>query len=342
VSLTLHVDGPRWQAHLAGYLGGHRGVVPVVKGNGYGLTRPLLADTVDRLGLPVLAVGTYDEVDSVRQGRYRGDVLVLTPWRPLEATERRRPWLIHTVSRLADLRALSGSGERVVVEVLTSMRRHGIAAHEVPEAISLLDGLRFEGWAMHLPLVGDTYAEARALARLVAGTATHDGDRLWVSHLTGDAAARLQEATRTEVRLRVGTRLWLGDRGALAARSTVLDAHEMERGQTAGYRQRRAHADGTLLVVSGGTAHGVALEAPAPMTGPRQRGAALAKGGLAATGRALSPFRVDGKQRWFFEPPHMQASLLWLPAGAAVPAIGDTVGLDVRFTTTLFDRVQIA
>ena len=85
MALTLHVDGPRWHAHLTGYLDGHRGVVPVIKGNGYGLTRPLLADTVDRLGRPVLAVGTYDEVDSVRQGRYRGDVLVLTPWRPFGA-----------------------------------------------------------------------------------------------------------------------------------------------------------------------------------------------------------------------------------------------------------------
>jgi hypothetical protein len=341
VPLTLHVEADRWHAHLAGYLARHRAVVPVVKGNGYGLTRPVLADTVERLGLPVLAVGTYDEVASVRQGRYRGDVLVMAPWRPEQAQDPRHSWLIHTVSRLPDLRALAGSGERVVVEVLTSMRRHGLAAAEVPEAIRLLDGLRFEGWAMHLPLVGDTFAEARALARVVAGTASHFGDRLWVSHLSGDDAARLAEATRTEVRLRVGTRLWLGDRGALTARATVLDAHRMERGQTAGHRQRRAPGDGTLLVVAGGTAHGVALEAPAPVTGPRQRGQALAKGGLAATGRALSPFRVAGKQRWFFEPPHAQASMIWVPAGVPVPEVGESVPLDVRFTTTAFDRVQL-
>jgi hypothetical protein len=341
VPLTLQVASERWHGHLAGYLARHRAVVPVVKGNGYGLTRPLLADTVHRLGLAVLAVGTYDEVASARQGSFRGDVLVLSPWRPDQAPAPGPPWLIHTVSRLADLRALAGSGERVVVEVLTSMRRHGITPSEVPEAIRLLDGLRFEGWAMHLPLVGDTLGEARGLARVVAGTASHFGDRLWVSHLSGEDAARLEEATRTEVRLRVGTRLWLGDRGALTARATVLDAHRMERGQTAGYRQRRAPSDGTLLVVSGGTAHGVALEAPAAMTGPRQRGAALAKGGLAATGRALSPFRVAGKQRWFFEPPHMQVSMLWLPAGVAAPAVGDAIPLDVRFTTTAFDRVEL-
>ena len=52
-----------------------------------------------------------------------------------------------------------------------------------------------------------------------------------------------------------------------------------------------------------------------------------------------SPFRVDGKQRLFAEPPHMQASMLFLPAGAAVPAVGDEVDVRVRYTATTFDRV---
>ena len=54
-----------------------------------------------------------------------------------------------------------------------------------------------------------------------------------------------------------------------------------------------------------------------------------------------SPSTQNGEQRLFAEPPHMQASMLFLPAGAAVPAVGDTVDARVRYTATTFDRVEI-
>jgi hypothetical protein len=94
-------------------------------------------------------------------------------------------------------------------------------------------------------------------------------------------------------------------------------------------------------VVSGGTAHGVGLEAPTAAASVRQRAIAMAKGSLDAAGMALSPFTIEGKQRWFAEPPHMQASMLFLPSSVAPPAVGDTVGVDVRFTTTSFDKVSM-
>jgi hypothetical protein len=71
----------------------------------------------------------------------------------------------------------------------------------------------------------------------------------------------------------------------------------------------------------------------------RQRAVAVAKGSLEAVGRALSPFRVAGRQRWFAEPPHMQCSLIWLPANIHPPAVGDEIDVDVRYTTTTFDRI---
>ena len=55
-----------------------------------------------------------------------------------------------------------------------------------------------------------------------------------------------------------------------------------------------------------------------------------------------SPYTVGGKQRLFAEPPHMQASMLFIPAGSAVPAIGDEVDVRVRFTATDVDRVDFA
>jgi hypothetical protein len=138
----------------------------------------------------------------------------------------------------------------------------------------------------------------------------------------------------------VGTALWLGDPGAYTARGTVLDVHPLARGQRFGYRQRRAPADGSLVIVGGGTAHGVGLAAP-----PAPRGLArfrtLALGGLSATGLALSPFFWAGRKRWFAEPPHMQVSLLFLPVSVPPPSVGDELDVDVRMTTSTFDNVVL-
>ncbi len=109
-----------------------------------------------------------------------------------------------------------------------------------------------------------------------------------------------------------------------------------------GYRGRSAPKSGHVVVVSGGTAHGIGLEAPTGDFSIKARAATLARGGLDAAGFVRSPFTIDGKQRLFAEPPHMQASMLFLPSGAHVPAVGDEVDVRVRFTATTFDRVVIA
>jgi alanine racemase len=341
VPLTLHVDAARWREHVRSYVASHAGVVPVVKGNGYGFGNEVLAAEAARLGVRTIAVGTYDEVAEVER-TFGGDLLVLSPWRPGLPTARLDdPRVVHTVSRLEDLRAVAASGHRprVVVEVLTSMRRHGIGTGDIDPAVDLLDGVHFAGWALHLPLSGDREGEARSLLPRLVRTAGSPGDRLWVSHLQPAAAGRIAADTGTEVRLRVGTALWLGDRGALSPRATVIDVHRLSRGDSYGYRQRRARADGWLLVLAGGTSNGVALEAPTAAATLRQRAVALAHGGLSAVGRALSPYQVGGRQRWFAEPPHMQCSLVWLPSSVSPPAVGDEVALEVRYTTTSFDHL---
>lgn len=333
--LTLQVDAGRWREHLKAYVSEHAGVVPVTKGNGYGFGTAALAAEAAKLGVSTLAVGTYDELPAA--AAFPGEVLVLSPWRPGAPLDQSR--VIHTVSRLADLREFAGRGDSppVVVEVLTTMRRHGIAVAEVPAAAALLSRVDFRGWALHLPLAGDRLAEAR---RLAPGLVQAAPGPLWVSHLEPSHAGTLARETASDVRLRVGTALWLGVRSALRARATVLDVHELHRGDSYGYRQRRARRHGWLVIVAGGTAHGIALEAPTPATSLRQRAVAVAKGGLEATGRALSPFSIRGRQRWFAEPPHMQCSLLWLPAGVQLPAVGEEIDVDVRFTTTAFDQVR--
>ena len=122
----------------------------------------------------------------------------------------------------------------------------------------------------------------------------------------------------------------------------MLDAHPIKRGETFGYRERSIPRSGHLLIVSGGTAHGIGLEAPTGDSSLRARAATVARGGLDALGRVRSPFSVDGATLLFAEPPHMQASMLFSPSGARVPEVGEPIDVRVRYTATTFDRVELS
>ncbi len=345
MSLSLYVDGDRWRAHLRGVLETYPGIVPVIKGNGYGFGNARLARRAAWLGVETVAVGTYAEVEDVRT-RFDGTILVLTPWRPFEQAVVYDERVVHTVGRLEDLVALLTRADRprVVLERMTSMRRHGFSARGLRAAGELLtDAVRVEGVALHLPMAhGSHLSEVERLMTdvVAAGLPTQ---RVYVSHLTEAEFARLAATYPDyELRPRVGTGLWLGDRDALTVRATVIDAHPVERGDVFGYRGRSAPKSGTILVVSGGTAHGIGLEAPPAAEGLRQRAVTLAKGGLDAAGFVRSPYTIGGKHRLFAEPPHMQASMLFLPHGAPLPEVGEEVDVRVRFTTTTFDRTVVS
>jgi alanine racemase len=359
MSLVLTVDGDRWRRHLRSFADAHPGLVPVAKGNGYGFGLGRLARKADWLGCDTLAVGTYDELPEVTT-RFSGDLLVLTPWRPFGAAVEVPPsWhrrLVHTVSRGQDVASLQEAqpGARFVLELLTSMLRHGLGSGDlraVAADLATSGAARgLAGIALHLPLAnGSHLGEVHRLvdevvAAGLAGTTAAGGRRttLWVSHLTDEELDKLRTTHADfDIRPRIGTNLWLGDRSALRVTATVLDVHPVERGDVFGYRGRSAPKSGYVVVVSGGTAHGIGLEAPTGDSSLRARAATLARGGMDAAGFVRSPFTIDGKQRLFAEPPHMQASMLFLPGGAHVPAVGDEVDVRVRYTATTFDHVVI-
>jgi len=348
MSLTLHVDEQRWRANLAKVAGlanvpGRGGVVPVAKGNGYGFGLAHLAEEanslrVDGLGVDTLAVGTYDELDAVAD--FDGDVVVLNPWRPTVGHEVARPQaerVIHTVGRLVDLKQVQG---RVLLERMTSMKRHGFSAAELKQAADLARerGLQVEGVSIHLPL-GGGYAEAEQLVLdAIAADAHHT---IWVSHLSAAELSRLREHyADINFRPRIGTELWLGDRGALSVSATVLDVHPIKRGERFGYRGRKAPRSGWIVIASGGTAHGIGLTAPAAISTARGRAATLAKGGLEASGRLRSPYWLGDQQLLFAEPPHMQSSMLFLAGSGQPVAVSDALAARVRYTTTSFDRIS--
>jgi alanine racemase len=335
MSLTLHVDAARWRAHLAHTVEEFAGIVPVVKGNGYGFGRNLAAAEAERLGLDTLAVGTYAEAEQALDS-WPGDVLVLSAWRPWNTLDDSR--LIHTVGRVEDVRAI-GRGSRVLLESRTSLGRHGLGEEELGAALSAAHGLKIEGLTIHLPLAGhhDNVREAKAAAgQLIGGPIS----TLWVSHLNAGELTELRRANEgLTIRPRVGTALWLGELDALQPAARVLDVHRVRRGERVGYRQRQIARAGHVLVIGAGTSHGIGLDAPKANKSVADRGKSLARGTLEAAGWSRSPFVVGDRQRWFVEPPHMHHSLVLLPDGITPPAVGDEVTARLRFTTTAFDAV---
>ena len=378
MSFVLNVDADRWRNHVSTVAStvesvtGSR-IVPVIKGNGYGLGQARLARVAESLPGTIVAVGTVFELEEVLASCL-GDVIVLEPFDPRDQAASDTWWniakrwdsnrIIRTISSMAGLESLlSGSGSvRVILEGQTSMHRFGFSESELMRVLadetvvtSINAGrLVVLGLALHLPLEqpasepgGFGTARVREVLRWngiwqaeISSSNLKVDSSLWLSHLQDDEFSAVREFIgETLIHARIGTRLWLGDRGALAPQGSVLAVHPLSDGVHVGYRQRSGPNGGTLVVVSGGTAHGIGLSAPTPASSLRQRVVTAGTGALDAAGRAMSPFTWEGKQRWFAEPPHQHHSMIWLPRGVVVPRIGDRLPAEVRFTTSRFDAV---
>lgn len=342
MSLVLHVDAAAWRAHQDRVAGSIEGIVPVAKGNGYGFGMPRLAAETSRLGVDTLAVGTAEEVAAVRSGSaggFEGGVVVLTPWRPGDAVAEsllEDPHVITTLSRVEDVAAVAAAhpGARVILEALTSMARYGLRPDEFADAVEAAQGLEIVGWTIHLPMLGEHLGEATDLAS--AALAAHRAP-LWVSHLAPADLDRFRRTFDVPVRPRVGTELWLGATGAMRYRASVQEVHDVTADQRVGYWQRRAgRRHHRLAVVSGGTANGVAMRAPTAAATVRQIVQTLANGAMEAGRMALSPYSAGGRKLFFAEPPHMQASLLWVPPAVQV---GDELEVTMRATTATPDQI---
>jgi alanine racemase len=344
--LTLHIDTYRWRTHLAGVLARYPGIVPVIKGNGYGVGLARLAQEAERLGTDTVAVGSIDEVATVAAG-FGGRIVVLQPHHPAvpepPLAEPVSGRVVRVVATSEAAVKVAGSGTPVILEAMTSLRRHGLEPDELVTARTALADHEFAGFAMHLPLGGGRARDAaeevgERLDRLrEAGLLPAD---VWVSHVSADGLDALRDAhPDARLRPRIGTQLWLGDPDAMTVTSTVCDVHRVRRGERYGYRGRRAPWDGTLVVLAGGTAHGLGLQAPRYVRGLRARIALGAEFGLAELNWARGPFTIGKRRPMLAEPPHMQVSLVLLPAGVEPPAIGSEVPVQVRKTTARPDRV---
>ncbi|KNE82582.1 MULTISPECIES: alanine racemase [Streptomyces] len=340
MALTLYVDTARWRAHQQSVLQQFPGMVPVCKGNGYGFGHERLAEEVTRFRSDMLAVGTTYEAARIKD-YFSGDLLVLTPFRLGEEPVPLPDRAVRSVSSVEGVRGLVGA--RVVIELMSSMKRHGVVEDDLPKLHAAIEDVRLEGFALHLPL--DRTDGSDAVEEVLGWMDRLRSARLplhtmFVSHLAAGELAQLQQQfPQTRFRARIGTRLWLGDHDATEYRGAVLDVTRVTKGDRFGYRQQKATSDGHLVVVAGGTSHGVGLEAPKALHGVMPRAKGVARAGLATVNRNLSPFVWAGKQRWFAEPPHMQVSILFIPAEVAPPQVGDELVAHLRHTTTQFDRM---
>jgi hypothetical protein len=369
MTFALTVDASKFRTHLANVVAQYQDagakVIPVIKGNGYGFGRISLADEVTKLNLDQICVGTIWEAAEVLEN-FSGEVVVLEPissadslsigqWATL--LEEHSDRLIAVISA-TELQVLQTIGvKKIWVEALTSMNRFGLAPHQIAEALKTLDSqISVVGFSLHLPIVQPAISK---LTKFETSGVNSNSNKVretvgWISWLseiselsTGQITINVSHLSPSEIaqikrerpdvalQIRIGTSLWLGNPKALSVTGTVLAVHEVGTNEKAGYQQNSGGRK--VVVVSGGTAHGVALAAPITTSSLRKRGIAVVEGIAQAVGKIRSPFTYKGNNLEFVEPPHMQVSMLW--SDGKDIKVGDEIFCTVRNTTAHFDAV---
>jgi hypothetical protein len=303
MTILLTVRTAVWRSQVAATVNAVDGLVPVIKGNGYGFGRLRLARLAAEF-CDTVAVGTTHELDGLP---VELNAVVLTP--TLVAPDTTDPIL--TVGHVRHVEALRDWPGRVIVKLVSDLRRYGGDAELVD--VARRAGLDVVGVAVHPPIAGTDDERLSQIAR-----ALHDIDPelpAWLSHLGVDAYRSLP-ADRPW-RLRLGTSLWIGDKSALHLGADVLDVRPVTAGTRAGYRQGEVASDGHLVMIGAGTANGVT---PLP------------------DGR--SPFHFGRRRLALHELPHMHTSMVLVPGGDPVPAIGDEVDLQRPLSMTIVDEFR--
>ncbi|MEZ5296980.1 MAG: alanine racemase [Ilumatobacteraceae bacterium] len=303
MTIRLTVNRERWWNHVVGVADEVDGLVPVVKGNGYGFGRPGLAIAAAKLS-PLLAVGTVHEIAGLPDGV---TPVVLTPtWRPPESTEP-----VLTVGSGDHIAALRDWGGRVIVKLPSAMQRYGGSIDLVEAAQHA--GLSTVGVSIHPPTAGtDDDHRRQIVEHLPEIDPSLD---VWVSHLFPSTYESLPDTHR--YKLRLGTYLWHGDREALHLEADAIDTRPVRAGDHAGYRLTEVPGAGTLVMIGAGTANGVA-----PLDDGR------------------SPFHYRRERMHLLERPHMHTSMAFVPTGAPCPRPGDWVDLQRPLIHTAVDELR--
>lgn len=378
MTFSLTVDAKGFRAHQTNLVNtfakAGAEIVPVIKGNGYGFGRGVLAHEAKLLGSQRIAIGNVWELDQALAD-FTGEIVVLEPFNSSDLAAR-KVWqriLQHNSDRVivtlssTDLASAAEVGVRkALLEAETSVHRFGMPISELIHAADAArQNIAVQGITLHLPIADPVVSHVAELETSKGHNARKLGNRLleiatWLTsyneiatqyelpkHISlSHVSAKEVETLRSYLSslelqftfdVRVGTQLWLGASKSYSASGTILEIHELADHQHVGYQQVDGHGHKRLLVVSGGTAHGVALAAPTARTSLRKKGIAIAEGVSQALGKVRSPFSSNGENFIFAEAPHMHVSLLWSDNLAL--KVGDELECNVRNTTTTFDVV---
>jgi alanine racemase len=315
MGLRLTIRRSAWKQRLQDVAADFPGLIPVVKGNGYGFGRrplmPLAATLSD-----TIAVGTVFEADDVPADRA---ATVLTPHLGLLPAAITSTTML-TVGSVAHVEALHGQGwtGTVAIKLQSTMHRHGVATDELAALTDAISATRLvpATYLIHLPLAGTPHDHAVEveswLPRLDASLPVS------VSHLDDAAYAALRLAhPDREFTIRLGTQLWHGDKSFLHLSADVLDVHPVRAGTRVGYQATRVDGDGHVVLVAAGSAHGVQ-----PLDDGR------------------SPFHFARGRLALLEAPHMHTSMLFVAAGDPCPRVGDRVDVQRPLTMTTVDELD--
>jgi ACT domain-containing protein len=376
MTFSLRVDSTKFRGHLVSVMNSYStagaNLVPVIKGNGYGFGRGVLASEASRLGCNRIAIGTVWELGQ-SLADFPGNILVLEPFNSTDesAVNQWRKHLEHNADRIIvtvsnlDLASVRLIGAKnIYLEGKTSLSRFGIY-HLDLQSLDNFNDLKVLGLSLHSPIVqpvSKVDATTEISSAFNGAVLSKSVTEVWnwivlyeelstkfslpkhisLSHISEKQIHSLKSMVQSynfdlEIEVRLGTKLWLGEPNALQASGTVLQIHEMTHRQDVGYQQVDSGNNKRLIVVSGGTAHGVAMAAPSNASSLRKKGIAIAEGVSQALGKVRSPFSYKGENLIFAEPPHMQVSMLW--SNDTTISVGDNLDCNVRNTTTNFDCV---
>lgn len=341
MSLTLYVNNNYWTNSLKNVLNAYENsLIPVIKGNGYGIGKSNLAEKSEELGLTEIAIGTIFEAQEIINCDFN-QIIVMDPIKDLdknafdELKKINDKRLVLTLSDIKDATNLENTP--VIVEVLTSMKRFGLTAND----LKTLSNYQILGLSLHLPIENSTngkITEVKNWLKIYEEVLPQAKKVVYLSHLSKEEFLKIKKEFPNFVfKLRLGTKFWLNDLSNFQIKSTVLAVHDVN-DENIGYRQRKIN-DNYIVIVSGGTSHGVGLQAPRSNTNLKSRITSILAGVLEAFDQTLSPFVISGKQRWFAETPHMNVSMLKLSKNITPPKVGSEITVHLRMTTTNFDSV---
>ena len=315
MTIRLAVNEARWQAHVQGVARSMPGLVPVVKGNGYGFRRWNLMPLAGQLSNEV-AVGTVFEARDIPNNV---TAMVLTP--TLTAPPKNLPPdTMLTVGSPHHVMALASAHWRgnVIVKLQSSTKRFGVQRENFEPLLADVSAASctVRGYSIHPPLEGETASHLKDITSWL--DMLDPSLPIYVSHLDASAYAKLRsENPSRDFRIRLGTSLWHGDKSMMQLSADVLDRHPVESGSRAGYRQNLINGPGEIVLVGCGTAHGVV-----PLLDGR------------------SPFHYQRQRLNMLEAPHMHTSMLFVARGRPTPSVGEWIDVQQPLTRVQVDLLQ--